>query len=133
MFYPCLAVLPLLVLSVRCSLLTNLGRFHAAHAGFIQVEEDSHAVNVLDRYNLFIAAFNPFPFTTDHVYEVAAIGRKLANINRTQILDVSHRITWPNEISQVPGRHCNSGVRTYISLYIRHLWSNVYVLGIHER
>ncbi|XP_071095835.1 uncharacterized protein [Haliotis cracherodii] len=102
MLYPCLVLLPLLVLSVRCALLTNLGRFHAAHAGFIQVEEDTHAVNVLDRYNLFIAAFNPFPFTTDHVYEVAAIGRKLANINRTHILDVSHRITWPNEISQVP-------------------------------
>ncbi|XP_067667929.1 uncharacterized protein [Haliotis asinina] len=102
MLYTCLFVLALLAPSGRCASVKLLGRFHAKQAAFIQVEEDIHAVNVLDRYNLVIAAFSGFPFSTDHVYEVAAIGRQLPTINSTKILDVSHKITWPNEISQVP-------------------------------
>ncbi|ESP03661.1 hypothetical protein LOTGIDRAFT_171192 [Lottia gigantea] len=77
-----------------------LGSFAIQHPGFTAVFVNTTRSSV--SYNLLLSSFNGIPFSQDGVYMVRDIGTHLSKISSIQPELLTTKVTWPNEVAQVP-------------------------------
>ena len=83
--------------------LRKLGHFSAPHAAFSSVVDLEDSASPEARSTLIVSAFNPIPLFHDTVYQVSAIGQRLADVSSIHVTEVTRSVTWPNEAVKVPG------------------------------
>lgn len=85
--------------------ITKVTSFPINYPGFTTLYKRKSNVNsTKTSYDLLIGTFNPLPFATDSVQIVSDVGNFLLH-NSTDIKPsiVTTKVTWPNEISGIPG------------------------------
>ncbi|XP_076471194.1 uncharacterized protein LOC143301074 [Babylonia areolata] len=92
----------LLLASVTCQSLRELGHIPAPHAAFASLVNMEDSKSVTARSTLVITGFNPIPLFHDTVYQVTEIGRHLDDLSNAPVTEVTRGVTWPNEARQVP-------------------------------
>lgn len=103
--------------------LKKLGQLRATHAAFTSLVDKEISSVAAEKYSLLIAAFNPVPLVHDSIYEVPAIGSHLADLPHAPVTEISRDVTWPNEVSKVPGE-------LFLCLYSK---TNEHVCDIKDR
>ena len=102
-FLKSLALISFSLLFAESYVLTRLGSIrmsYPAFSGFYKTNDSSG----VSKYNLMMTTFGVSLFsTTDTVQIVKDIGSKLNNLNSVKPELVTKSVTWPNEISEVPG------------------------------
>lgn len=81
-----------------------LGKISAKHPGFLSLfENDPRNPQPSSRYTLLAASFDGIPFSKDYVYGVPKVGTILNNLGGASAKVLTESVTWPNDISGVPG------------------------------
>ena len=106
MYY--LKIFALIILSLFFTdayVLTGLGSIrmsHPAFSGFYKTNDS----NGVQKYNLMMTTFGVSLFSSiDTVQIVKDIGSHLNNLNSVKPEVITKSVTWPNEISEVPGEY----------------------------
>lgn len=88
------------------STLRRLGTFAVKNPAFATLYVDNQTSG--NHYNLIVSAFSgPSLFgSADSVYLVRDVSTAVGNINAIVPELVTKSVTWPNEISNVPGNSC---------------------------
>lgn len=103
--------------------LKKLGQLRVTHAAFTSLVDKEISSVAAEKYSLLIAAFNPVPLVHDSIYEVPAIGSHLSDLPHAPVTEISRDVTWPNEVSKVPGE-------LFLCLYAK---TNEHVCDIKDR
>ena len=93
------------LLSADAYTLTKLGSFRISLPAFSGFYKTTRAGNVTDRYDLIVTTFGASLFSsTDSVQIVEDIGRHLGDLGSVSPAVVTRSVTWPNEVSEIPGK-----------------------------
>lgn len=89
------------------STLRRLGSFTIKHPAFSTLYADTDAISAQARYSLIISTFDGISIFggSDSVQLVRRVGTFMDNINGIVPEVVTNDVTWPNEISAVPGKY----------------------------
>ena len=91
--------------SVNSSSLRKVGSFHIKHPAFTTLYKNSDVSNPAETYDLIVSTFSgPNLFGGgDTVQLVRRVGSFMHNVNGIVPEVVTRSVTWPNEVSAVPG------------------------------
>ena len=99
--------------------LTKLGSFHLGSPAFSGFYKAPSSGGTGDKYNLIVTTFGPSLFSSiDSVQVVKDIGNHLNDIGSLVPEVVTRSVTWPNEVTDVPGK-TNPHTHTSKHLQIR--------------
>lgn len=92
--------------------LQKVGAFTLTHPAFATLYKDSDSVSPKESFNLIVSTFaGPSLFSSyDSVQLVRRVGMFLNNVNGIVPEVVTKDVTWPNEISAVPGEISRHGL-----------------------
>ena len=93
--------------------LSKLGAFSIKNPAFTILNKNSDAVSAKDEFTLFISTFaGPTIFSSnkDSVQMVRRVGSLLNNLGSIVPEVITTDVTWPNEISVVPGKKFINGL-----------------------
>lgn len=81
----------------------KIGKISLNTAAFANLYENPNARSPNEKYDLLLTTFSGNPFVSGTVSLYRGIGQHMRNIGNIQKEVLANKMSWPNEVSGVPG------------------------------